>query len=93
VQAASAPENDTVFDLIERLMVVEREANGLCARPREVLSSLPGTGQITLWKEARELRGIVLRLVLVRTQADMVLRQLGDLLATGYVPSELAPLN
>ena len=93
VQAASAPENDTVFDLIERLMVVEREANGLCARPREVLSSLPGTGQLTLWKEAHELRGIVLRLVLVRTQADMVLRQLGDLLATGYVPSELAPLN
>ncbi|HEX7887724.1 MAG TPA: hypothetical protein VF522_00070 [Ramlibacter sp.] len=91
-QAASIPENDPVFDLIERLLAVEREANGLCARPREVLASLPGTGLLTLWKQARELRGIVLRLVLVRTQADMGMRQLGDLLATGHVPSELAPL-
>lgn len=92
-QAASVPEQDAVFDLIERIMAVEREANGLCARPREVLAALPATGFLALWKEARELRGIVLRLVLVRTQADMALRELGDLIATGYAPSGLATLR
>lgn len=92
VQSASVPEEDRVFDLVERLLAVEREANGLCARPREVLEALPTAGLLVVWAESRELRGIVLRLVLVRTQADMALRELGDLLATGYAPSGLAPL-
>lgn len=92
VQAAAVPEHDPVFDLIERLLALEREANGLCARPREVLATLPATGWLALWRAARELRGIVLRLVLVRTQADMALRELGDLIATGHAPSGLASL-
>lgn len=82
LQAASVPEEDRVFDLIERLMAVEREANGLCARPREVLEALPTAGMLSVWAAARELRGIVLRLVLARTQADMALRELGDVIAT-----------
>lgn len=91
-QAASAPDQDLVFDVIERLLLLDREAHGLCARPREVLAALPSGTLLRGWKEARELRGIVLRLVLVRTQADMALRALGELLTRGHASSELATL-